>query len=101
MDGTRLRDVRRDHGDTQEDLARKLGFSTPTVRKWEQGTSQPNYETLKRICRMYEVTADFLLGLTDDDPLFTKKKRTNLSDMSRETLRLFEAFLINHDRKRS
>lgn len=98
MDGTRLRDVRKDHGDTQEMLAKKLNFSVGTVRKWEQGETEPKYETLKAICRMYNVTSDFLLGLTRDDPMFTKKRRQMLSDKSMEILQAFEDFLIDRDK---
>ena len=100
MDGTRLREIRKDHGDTQESMGDKLGFSTPTVSKWEQGLSEPSYETLKRICRMYHVTSDYLLGLTDDDPLLTKKRRKIMSDESKKALQLFEEYLINRDWKR-
>ncbi len=72
LDGERLREIRKDHGDTQESLGKKLGYATPTVSKWEQGETKPGLETLKQICRMYEVSADYLLGLTDDDPLLAK-----------------------------
>lgn len=99
MDGGRLREVRKDHGDTQESLGQKLGISTPTVSKWEQGASDPNLKTLVRICQMYNVSSDFLLGLSDDDPFFAKKRRESLSEKSKETLRQFEAFLVYQDRK--
>ena len=99
MDGSRLRDIRKDHGDTQASLGAKLGFSTSMVRKWEQGTSAITVETLKRICRLYNVSADFLLGLSDDDPVFSRKRRETLSEKSRESLRQFEAFLLYQERK--
>lgn len=100
MDGDRLKEIRRDHNDTQETLASKLGVSTPTVSKWEQGESDPNVKTLLKICRMYNVSSDFLLGLSDDDPLITKRRRSALSEKSRETLRQFEAFLLHQERKK-
>ena len=98
MVGSRLRDVRKDHHDTQESLAEKLGFSVHTVRKWESEMAEPNHETLKQICLMYNVTSDFLLGLTRDDPMFTKKHRQSLSDKSMEILHAFEDFLIERDK---
>ena len=100
MDGDRLKEIRRDHGDTQEMLARKLGVSTPTVSKWEQGESDPNVKTLIRICRLYNVTSDFLLGLSDEDPLITQRRRSGLTEQNRECLRRFEAFLL-HDQRRA
>ena len=73
MDGSRLRDVRKDNGDTQETLGKKLNVATPTVSKWEQGLTEPSFDILKQICRMYQVSADYLLGLSDDDPILNKK----------------------------
>ena len=99
VDGNRLREIRKDHKDTQASLGRKLGFSTSMVRKWEQGTHSPSLETLKQICILYDVSSDFLLGLSRDDPKFSKKKQDQLSQKSKETLRQFEAFLIQQDRK--
>lgn len=99
LDGERLREIRKDHGDTQESLGKKLGYATPTVSKWEQGETEPGLETLKQICRMYEVSADYLLGLTDDDPLLVKKRREILSDKSKDALRLFENYLVESEKK--
>ena len=99
LDGERLREIRKDHGDTQESLGKKLGYATPTVSKWEQGETEPGLETLKQICRMYKVSADYLLGLTDDDPLLVKKRREILSDKSKDALRLFEDYLVESEKK--
>lgn len=93
MDGERLKEIRRDHNDTQESLAKKLGFSTPSVSKWEQGTADPNLQTLIKICRLYNVTSDYLLGLSDHDPLLWQAQKARLSESSQKQLELFEAFL--------
>ncbi len=73
--GERLADVRKDYGDTQAVLAKRLGVSLPTVRAWEQEKSSPSHEMLVAICRLYGVSSDYLLGLTDLDPVYTEKKR--------------------------
>ena len=95
MFGERLAEIRRDHGHTQANLAARLHVSTPTVRAWEQEKSMPSYETLIALCRLYSVTSDYLLGLSDVDPAYeTKLARTRLT---REDMRLmadFEAFLL-------
>lgn len=97
VDGSRIKDIRKDNHDTQEALGEKLHVSTSAVSKWEQGSSDPSLECLVQICRIYDVSADFLLGLTDDDPLFTKKKRSKLSAESRTALKLFEEYLYKKD----
>ena len=98
VDGSRLKEIRRDHHDTQEKLAEKLHVSTSAVSKWEQGTAEPSLDCLVQICRMYEVSSDFLLGLTDDDPFLTKKKRSKLSAESKTAIKLFEEYLYHKDK---
>ena len=93
MDGERLKEIRKDHHDTQKDLARKLGFSTATVSKWEQGQAKPDLDTLVEICRMYHVTSDFLLGLSDSDPLIYEQRMERLSEEHQKMLETFQSYL--------
>ena len=41
MIGERLAEIRKDHGDNQDDLARKLNVSVFAIRSWEQEKSAP------------------------------------------------------------
>lgn len=75
MIGERLSEIRKDHGDTQASLAQKLNVSIPTVRAWEQEKSAPGHEMLVDICRLYHVSADYLLGLSSVDPAYIQQKR--------------------------
>ncbi len=94
MIGERLAEMRKDHGDTQAALAGRLGVSLPTVRAWEQEKSSPSHEMLVAICRLYGVSSDYLLGLTDLDPAYTQKKRqAQLTAEERAAVRDFENYL--------
>ena len=70
MIGERLAEVRKDHNDKQADLAAKLHVTLYTIRSWEQEKSSPSHEMLVKICRLYHVSSDYLLGLSEADPLF-------------------------------
>ena len=94
MIGERLKDIRKDAGDRQEDLAQKLQVSLSTVKSWEGEKSAPSHELLVRICRLYGVTSDYLLGLSEEDPLLIKKRREQFTAEDKKVLRLFEEFLI-------
>lgn len=63
MGGERLAEVRKDHHDTQAVLAEKLNVSVTTVRSWEKEKSSPSHDALVVICRLYRISADYLLGL--------------------------------------
>lgn len=67
MLGERLQEIRKDNGDTQQSLAEKLEVSLHVIRCWEHGRSRPSYDTLIRICQLYHVSSDYLLGLKDED----------------------------------
>ncbi len=95
MIGERLSEVRKDHGDTQASLAARLGVSLPTVRAWEQEKSSPSHEMLVAVCRLYHVSADYLLGLSDVDPAYVQQKRLEqLTPEERRELKDFEKYLI-------
>lgn len=95
MIGERLSEVRKDHRDTQAALANKLGVSLPTVRAWEQEKSSPSHEMLVSICRLYHVSADYLLGLSDLDPAYTQQRRLEqFSKKELDALRDYEEFLL-------
>ncbi len=94
MIGERLAEVRKDHGHTQSALAARLGVSLPTVRAWEQEKSSPSHEMLVAVCRLYGVSADYLLGLTDQDPAYAeKRRRTQLTAEERAAVRDYENYL--------
>ena len=65
MVGERLAEIRKDHDDTQAALAKKLNVSVTTVRSWEQEKSSPSHDALVAICRLYRISADYLLGLSE------------------------------------
>ncbi|MCM1091424.1 MAG: helix-turn-helix domain-containing protein [Butyrivibrio sp.] len=95
MIGERLSEIRKDHGDTQAMLAERLNVSLPTIRSWEQEKSSPSHELLISICKLYHVSADYLLGLSDVDPSYVQRNR--LEHFNKEelaALRNYEEYLI-------
>ena len=94
MIGDRLKEIRRDAKHHQSDLAALLNVSVPTIKSWEGEKSSPGHDMLVQICRLYNVSADYLLGLTDDDPFLRKKKKERLSPENQEFLRKLEDLLL-------
>lgn len=95
MIGELLAEVRKDHGHTQQDLADLLHISISTVRSWENEKSSPSHEALVSICKLYQVSADYLLGLTRVDPIYVQRRRLeNFSREELEELKNFEEFLL-------
>jgi len=98
--GDRLKEVRKDHGDTQQTVANKLQVSKYTIQSWEQGKSEPSHELLICICRLYQVSADYLLGLSDEDPLYVPQCSMQiLSPENQALLQRFKSFLLKQQEK--
>ncbi|AKG04192.1 transcriptional regulator [Salimicrobium jeotgali] len=62
----RLSLLRKEHNLKQEELAKILGVARTTYGMYEQGKRNPDYETLQKIADYFNVTADYLLGRSDD-----------------------------------
>ncbi len=60
--GARLRQLRRQFGETQPELARILGLSRSAVSMYESGEREPKFELLTAIASHYGVGLDYLLG---------------------------------------
>ncbi len=61
----RLREMRNEKGLKQKEAAQALGISVTCYAGYEQGYREPDFKTLVAICKLYGVTADYLLGLED------------------------------------
>ncbi|UYG93222.1 helix-turn-helix domain-containing protein [Cytobacillus firmus] len=61
MLGDRLRKLRNDHNWTQEDIARKLELSRGTYAHYEINKRQPDYDTLKKLSEIFDVSIDYLI----------------------------------------
>lgn len=62
----RLKELRAEKGIRQKDVAEYLGLSTRAYCFYELGQREPNIETLKKLCELYSVPADYLIGRTDN-----------------------------------
>lgn len=62
----RLSQLRRARGLTTEQVAERIGARVSTVNAWEIGSHRPSIDVLVKFAQLYEVAADYLLGLTDD-----------------------------------
>ena len=59
----RLRQLREDHDLTQRALAEKLGMPQTQYIRYEQGKRDISTTTLKKLCILYQVSADYILEL--------------------------------------
>lgn len=67
MDYTkRLYDLRTDHDLRQEDVAKILNISGQAYGMYENGKRNLPIEALVTLCKFYNVSSDYILGLRED-----------------------------------
>lgn len=108
MLGQRLRFLRHERKLTQEALGKILGVGKTAISQYEKGTRKPDADMLKRMAEFFNVSADFLLGLTDKKIPLLREQSTNyaapseeeemlsrLPDEARQSLQDFKEYIIH------
>ena len=60
--GSFLKQLRTEHGMTQEQLGEKLGVSNKTVSRWETGNYMPPVECLRMLSDLYHISINEILA---------------------------------------
>lgn len=60
-----LRDIRKERGKTQKQIAKLLGISQQSYSAYENGVSQPPRDALIKLAEYYQVSTDYLLDRTN------------------------------------
>lgn len=76
--GSFLKQLRKEKGETQEQLAEKLSVSSRTVSRWENGNNMPDLDVLVILADYYEVDIKEILD--------GKRKGENMDSETKETL---------------
>lgn len=69
----RLEDLRKDRDLTQAQVAKLLNLPREQYRRYETGINEAKAGFLKEVCKLYNVSADYLLGFTNEYKPLPKK----------------------------
>ena len=64
--GKRLKELREEKGLTQKQLAEQLNLNSVTYLHYEKDQREPPLKVLAEMAVFFEVSTDYLLGLTDE-----------------------------------
>lgn len=78
-----LKYLRKRAGLTQKELAKLLGYEQTIVSMWENGTRDPNVQTLIELSKIFGCSIDELVG---NDLIQEKKERKNIEFDDEEKL---------------
>lgn len=63
----RLIQLRKEKGVTLKEVANNIGVTVSAYSNYEQGIRMPSVDIICRICKYFDVTSDYLLGLENID----------------------------------
>lgn len=63
--GRRIYELRTEKGYSQSELGALLSVSQDTVSLWEKSKSLPPAEALIAMTKLFDTTADYILGITE------------------------------------
>ncbi|MDE5729576.1 MAG: helix-turn-helix domain-containing protein [Clostridia bacterium] len=61
----RLKELRISKGVSQKELGKLIGATYSAISYWETGVNEPKLSYIIALCKYFEVSADYLLGLSD------------------------------------
>lgn len=65
--GDRLKELRKEKGYSQNDIASYFNVSKMTISSWELDKQEPCIEDIKKLASILEVSTDYLLGYESID----------------------------------
>lgn len=83
--GTTLKELRKNMGLTQQQLADRLWLSKATVSYYEQSLRYPSPEVIVKLARIFHVSADYLLGMEE------KSQTIDVSGLTEEDITVIQA----------
>lgn len=86
--------LRQSHGLTQVQMANKLNLSPSTIGMYEQGRRNPDSNTLKKICSVFNVSMDNLFDLNTNNQN-KKKSVSEFIDEISYTLKSQKGLMFN------
>ena len=61
-----LRAIRKQNKSTQKQVAIAVEVTERNYQDWEYGNIKPGFEAIIKLCKYFDISADYLLGLTDN-----------------------------------
>lgn len=62
----RIKELMQEKGLNHKEVAEYLNVTVRTVYRYEDGTREPSISVLIKLCDLFEVSADYLIGRTDN-----------------------------------
>lgn len=79
MIGQRIKELRGQNNISQKELSSQLFVTSQAISKWERDEATPNPEAIAKMAEIFSVSADYLVGLTDDKERLSPKDEPDIA----------------------
>lgn len=79
----RFKELRKRNKYSMESIGEMVGISKSAISAWESGEKYPRTPTLIKLCEIYDVSMDYLVGNSDE--AITKEQTRNLAILLSES----------------
>lgn len=86
----RLKELRKEKELTQAELSKKLGYGYTAIANYESGRNEPSLADLITICRILDVSSDYLIGISDVQKPCAILERSELAMLYQQMIELAE-----------
>lgn len=95
----RIAELRKGKGLTQAGLGLKLNVSQKMISSYENGTHQPGIDTLIEMTKLFNVSSDYIIGISDIKMSAERFSSDNLDDLDIELIDMFKELDYNKKQK--
>lgn len=81
--GKRIHDLRIDNDMSIKDLADKIGISTRTLARYEEGKNEPTLSILVKLSQIFNVSIDYIAGTKQFELTDFKEIREDIQNLDR------------------
>lgn len=98
MFAQRLKELRKEKGLTQVQVAQRFNISNGAVAMWETGKREPDFATMNRLADFFNVSVDYLIGNTNEPWFYLDNDRILQEINSYEDGSTRESYLTARDK---
>lgn len=86
--GSKIQELRKEKGLSQEKVSEKLEVSRQAISKWELDEAMPDTDNLIKLSNLFDISLDELVGKEKDsnsesfEPIVEKKNRSSFFDIN-------------------
>lgn len=91
----RIEELRKKAGLSQTELGKKIHLSQKAISRYENGSAEPDLNTIKKIATLFNVTIDYLIGEKEENIILITRDDLNILKESADKINRIVSKITN------